>query len=528
LGDVFDALDAVRPPDRVAISGLLRTPNGRFPITPVEIARLALPRDPGRVAALVTLIDGAMRSQVDGALAGRSFGEIVPDLDRVGGGIDTAAEATNRLAALAYANGAVSWSSLAPLRVADVRRWRGAGADTTARLLGLALRAALRHAGVGTTAGEQGTLFDEHRSALALTLDRVLVSIADPRARAIFEALELRIAPTRTAGTLTMARTSLGEVAGLVGLGYERSRQLRGRARDAVRVAVRHEPSLVAITRQVAAEIGEMALVGSIDEIVQAHGLDSIEDPAAMLLVWLAGPYLEVAEHDGWVSPRPVEVAADTYRLLSEAGGVHDHDALTADLRRAGIALRFVDSWLSAQPVRFDAGVVVHLVGRPLVVAERVLESMGRAASSAELLSALGLPGPPQHGSLVSELRRSPRFVETAPDRWELVDWGGDPSEHMVRIEIVVTEATLAGEPGVLPAGAASLLGVLPGDVLHIPTHFGPLVIVHRESCLEHGSLRPISLACGATIGGVLLFVIDPRRATAVVEVVADALPHDR
>jgi hypothetical protein len=203
--------------------------------------------------------------------------------------------------------------------------------------------------------------------------------------------------------------------------------------------------------------------------------------------------------------------------MLSGGGGVHPDEVVLKDLLRLGVTEAHAHRWLSRQHVRIEHGLVVHLGGRIGDVAARALEATGRAMSSRELCAWL----PPEVTApvLVVELNRSRVFVETGPDRWELTDWGGEPSGHLVRIGVQVTPEVVSGDEAELAYEVAGLLRLRPGVPRTFATRFGPMVVSYDGSRVRRGSGRPIVLASGADIGDVLWFVIDPRNSEVEVSV---------
>ena len=512
VGKVFAAVDVLAADDRVKLSRLLGGRTGRLCLLPGEISRLPLPRQPADRLAMLTLLDRAVRRQIDHGLTTWTLERIVPGIGRLPGGVDTAPGASNRLVALAHAHDRAAWASLAGCRISEIRHWRGAGASLTGRLVLLAVAAALDRHPCGKDPSAQGALFvSEQAVPVAVALQRVLAAVHDDRARAIFEHVDLRL----------HAPLSPVDAADLLGLGYERTRQLRAAARHQVAVACAESCTVRPIAADLAGRLGEAVTRQGMHEALMSMGLGPPDEPAGMLAVWLAGPYQRVPTHSGWFSPRPAELLADTRRLLAEAGGVHDRAVLLGDLVGVGVASPWAEAWLTAQPVRIEHDVVVHQTGRPDAMAERVLEATGRAMTADELQE--WMPDRVPVGALAVELRRSRRFVETAPGRWELTDWGGVPSDHLVRLQVDVTDAVLAGEKGEVPGGLAALLGLRPGSSQVFATRFGPFALTYDGHNIARGSTRPVALACGATIGTTLVFTIDPRGGTATVEVLAPA-----
>ena len=507
LRKVFAAVEALAPVDRVELSRLLVEPGQPLPLLPSDIARLAIPRQPSRRAALLELIERALRSEIDGDLAAWTLEEIVPGVGRIAGRIDASPDATNRLVAVLHAHRAASWTSLATRRIGDVRAWHGAGPAVTSRLVRLAVAAAMGRHPAGHETREQDALFvDERASPVATALTAVLGAVGDDRAVAVLDHLDLRLD----------APLSPTEVADLLGLSYERTRQLRAAAHRTVREAGSATPVVADAAAALGARLGEAAPRTAVEEALGSMGLGTTHAAVARLALWIAGPYRPVPSYPGWYSSQPAELLARTAELLAEGGGVHDRHSLLDDLAHLGVAPQWTEAWLDAQPVRSVHELVVHLAGRPASVAERALEATGRAMTTTELQGWL----PDEAASVLpAALRRDRRFLETAPGAWELAEWGGVRSDHRVRLEVAVTDDVLAGRTGEAPPDLVLLLGLTPGSTQAFASRFGPVTLTFDGHRVVRGSARPVALACGAVAGTTLVFSLDPGRAAAEVEV---------
>ena len=205
--------------------------------------------------------------------------------------------------------------------------------------------------------------------------------------------------------------------------------------------------------------------------------------------------------------------------LLGEAVTTQGIETALADVSNLGVADTQAAEWISVQDVRIVDDVVVSRSGRPSSVAIRALEATGRAMSAHEL--AVWLPAAGGLAATVTMLRRSPTFVETASDQWELTDWGGQPLVQPVSVEVPVTAAVMAGDTREAPAALASLLALVPGTERKLSTRFGPFVVSYDGFIVMRGSVRPVVLASGATIGDVLVFDVDPKQPSVSVTVLA-------
>ena len=538
VGKVFGAIELMAARDRVALSGLLRPSHGAFPLLPAEIDGLEVPSSNSARAAMLRLFDGAIAAKIDRGLARMTLEQIVPLIARVPGSVEASARAGQRLSAAIHAHGSAEWSTVARYRVDEVRGWPGAGAATTIQLVQVAVHAAVAHFGTDSYAAAQGTLFDE-RSAATVGFDRVLAALTDPRQRAMFEYVDLRldtIAPQRgkveipaSAGQPRRHPTNApavaltwSDVADLVDLSINSCQRLRLAGCSLVRERVEGVPELSAVAARIAAALGEAAQRTDLKSALRAAELPGLNDPAALLALWLAGPYLAVPDRPGWFSPDPTALLTGTRALLAESGGVHDRIALLDDLTRLGVSGAVTEAWLAAQPVAIVDDLVVLSSGRVTTIVERVLDATGRAMTATELFAWLSdRPDRPSLGAFVETLRRASGLVEVAPDRWELADWGAARSEHLVKFEVEVTEMVLTGDTAPVPADFVSLLALHVGIAKPLPTRFGPLTVAYDGEQAVRQSVRPVALACGAPLGATMVFVIDPRLGTAEVEVIA-------
>lgn len=508
MGQFFAAFGALRPHDRFKIGAGLRAEFACFPVAASEFAELSVPPSDSTRATFLHGLHGALLPVLDDQIASWTIGQLVPRISALTDAIEISPATTNRLVALVRAHGYRTWEELADCTVGEIRSWFGAGQQTAARVVIGAVDAAFRSA-----PGEWSPQFAPDvtsRDTVCVTLDGFLADLPDERGRFAFEFDDLRLDRARA----TVDRSPSHE---LLGLSLERTRQLKAVVRE----------QLVAVSKQAAAvelRVGELARrLGlatdheGLETVLRSLQLPAASDPAGLLAVWLAGPYRPVPRHDGWWSPHPVELVDETQALLSTGGGVHSHEVAIKDLIRIGVLEVHADRWLSRQRVKIEHGLVVDLCGRVGDVAARVLEATGKALEYSELRS--WMPPAISPSALASELNRNPIFIETGPDRWELTDWGGERSAHLVRIGVEVTPEEVSGADAALSSEVARLLRLRPGKRVALATRFGPIVVAYDGVRVTRGSARPVVLASGAAIGDVLWFVIDPRDSTVEVTV---------
>ena len=509
MGQIFAAFGALRPHDRFKLGAGLRAEFACFPVTTPEFVELSVPLSDSARATFLHGLHDALLPVLDGQISSWTIGQVVPRISALTDAIEISPAATNRLIALAGAHGYRTWGELADCTLDEIRSWFGAGQQTAARVVIAAVETAFRSA-----AGECSRQFSPDvtsRDAVSATLDGFLADLPDERGRFAFEFDELRLDRARATVDWSPSHEFLG-------LSLERTRQLKAVVRA----------RLVAVSKQAAAveqRVGELARrLGSatdhegLQTVLKSLQLPATSDPAGLLAVWLAGPYRPVPRYSGWFSPHPIELLDETQALLSMGGGVHPYDVVIKDLDRIGVLVAHAHRWLAGQRVKIEHGLVVDLCGRVGDVAARVLEATGRTMDFSELQ--LWMSPEISASALANQLNRNPMFIETGPDRWELTDWGGEPSAHLVRIEVQVTSEVVSGADAALSSEVARSLHLRPGKQVVLATRFGPMAVAYDGVRVTRGSARPVVLASGAAIGDVLWFVIDPRDWTVEVTVV--------
>ena len=510
LGWVFGAFGELRPVDRFTLGCLLQ-PGHRFvPVTAADFAALPIPTSHVTGVTFINALHDAL-GYVDSALTGWSLGALVPGIIGSTEAIESAPSASNRLVAMVRSRGCRVWADLDRFTLADIRGWHGAGKRLANRLIIAAVECALRTA-VTEQDHQLSLIFDPPpiRSAACQVLDRWIEGIADIRGRAAFEIDDVRLDNT---GEQVITHK-------LVGVTPEYTRRLKNAARSHITSLAGTDLLVDSTLQQLSELLGQAVTTPGIETALALAGLPALGDPAGALAVWVIGPYSPIAGFDGWWSPRPTELVAATRRLLAESGGVHTLSALLADVTNLGVANTYAADWISVQDVRIVDDIVVSRAGQPPLVAIRALEATGRAMSADEL--AAWLPTGGGIAAAVTMLRRNPVFVETGSDQWELTDWGGQPVIQPVSVKVPVTAAVMAGDTSQAPVGLASLLALVPGTERKLSTRFGPFVVSYDGSIVVRGSVRPVVLASGASLGDVLVFDVDPKQPLVSVTVWAD------
>ena len=507
MGFVFGGFGALRPVDRFEIGWLARRPNGFVPVFAEEFARLPVPDSPADARALVDRLSLGLMMDIHLRLADWTLAAMVPGIAGSTELIETAPSATNRILAVVRARGVRTWSDIAHQTMRDIGGWHGAGPQLTRRLVGAAIESALRAAAI-TTPHQLELVYTRPpvRSDTTHALDRCLADDCDPRGRVAFEVDHLRA----ETGNRPAAHQETHE---LVGLSMERTRQLRNKCRDRVVTRATAEPLVAALLPPLADRIGEATSVAGIGDVLREFELPGLHEPAGCLAVWLAGRLYPVPGFSGWLSRHPADLVAATRQVLEAGGGVHTVPSLRDDLARIGVAPDQTVAWLTAQRVRFEGEMVVSLAGSASAVVVRALEATGRAMTPAELG---GWTTPPRPTSRIVELLRcNSAFVQTRPGFWELAEWGGEPCESVVFLDLIVTDGAASGDEAELPSDLADSLGLGTDGPTRFSTRFGPLALLYDGECVRRTSLRYIVLASGAAVGDVLHATLRPQQRSA-------------
>ncbi|MDQ6725137.1 MAG: hypothetical protein M3066_03060 [Actinomycetota bacterium] len=573
---MFPRIDVLDGPARGAISELVAAP-GSFPaVVGREIADLVLAPTGDVRRNLRVVIEKGLGADALKQLRPLRLSDIVPEVTTCPGG-PTPTGSLARVCGILAQQGATSWAALGALTLGEMATWPGVGPGALVGLIGAAVETVLACASRPSTelverepdpAEESGSdsaalalilhhekargghalrrALERHasgdgtadvRAAASLLLDaadragdpRVALldqawkAAGDHRDRGIFahRALQLE-GPTPTAVLVDALGLSAARVLQIQAQAQKRSREAVG-------------PTLANLAADVAARLGPVCRLASVDDALADMGLPARTDPRVALLVWLAGPYLPVTGRTGWLATDPAGFRADTSRLLHDDGGVRQLDHVTADLKAAGLGSTDVDDWLGGLPVVVVDGLVVAVSGHPVDVAERLLSATGRAMTAADLVAAwsAGL----EVTDLDTRLGRDPRFVRVDRDHFELSEWGGEPFVEPTpqapaelfpgagrgaptgrcELRIEVDAAALRGTTVPVPLSIVHALGVVCGGRRTFATRYGPVALSHAPAHASRGSVRPVALAAGAGPGDVLLFEFDAATGTATV-----------
>ena len=542
FGDLFAPVAVLTVAARLELAGLLAVPGQALAIVPGDLALLALPSRPELLVAVGDAIVAGLDRSVLSLLSGYRLDAVVPVLqgcrpdavarrlpvrlrglldrgtsavafvERTVGeiaecpgigphGVATVVTATVAAGVAAIAAGASADPSVDDVAVV-LAYDRSHGATLRGVLAEVAASgppdvrvAAERILTVGAGSGPDRRL---------RVLDAVLAAAGDVRDRAVFEHTVL------TCGR-SLARS---EVAAALGIGLERLRQLRMRTIERVDAAVVDCPVEIGdLAARVAERVGSAAPCTAIDALFAEGGLAGLDDSRSRLLLRIAGPYRPVDGHRGWVALDPVELIAETGRVIHEDGGVRLREHVAKELAGVGMTGEHLASWLAEQPVRVIDDLVVATTGTCGDVTERLLHAYGRAMTRSELAG--WVPGGPA-GIDALWSARDRRFVVTGDDTVALTEWddtaadnpdGREPPARMLRV--AVDAGVIAGAGGPVPAAVAHGLGLRRGVRCSFPTRFGPVVVGFDGDGATRGSIRPVVMAVGAAIGDELVIGLD-------------------
>ncbi|MBK5221367.1 MAG: hypothetical protein JJE52_00515 [Acidimicrobiia bacterium] len=557
LSMLFAPLEVLPPTSRLDLGGLVNV-NGRpTPVSGADLAVAPVPRGADALDDARSIIVNGLRSGAVDRLGDRRLDQIIP---AIAGCPRLIAEQPipTRLGRILRGQNIATWADVAAAPIGDIRAWAGMGRTTTAALVDAALAAACERIDAEDPrtdvsprggADDRGPAADEATWLLA-ELDAVLGAVGDLRDQVVFEHLVLPL----TSHKGPVARAELGDQ---IGLGGERVRQLRERATRRVAAVVARYPGRVApVVARVTERLGSVAPMVVADEVLLAEGLPALPDTRSLLVLHLAGPYVPVKAREGWLAAAPDgsgDPVVETRRVLHEDGGVRPLDQVRGDLAAIGISPDHVEAWLAEQPARIVHDLVVSTDGSQTERAVRALDATGGAMSVAAL-ARFHLGGALDAGDDVVEnretgdeavtdgdavdswwgvLARDRRFVRVGPDQFELREWGATPyasdgtapgdrglaAEGHWWLRVSIDADALTGADAVVTDDLVAALGIEAGSRRSFSTRYGPLVLANDGAAPSRGSVRPVALAAGASVGGYLLLGFLPDTTDALVRV---------
>jgi len=563
LGDVFAPYEVLTVPARLELAALLSVA-GRTPgVLPADLAALPVHRGV-RCEVRDAIVRGLGPGSVE-QLSGRRLREIHPAMAAAGGPFPPSGTPA-RLRGVIERNGATTWARLAELTLAEIAGWTGVGPRTAVDLIGVVAgglidrseappsRPADAMDDIATLGGYDGAgplgaalerlTATQHPAEVRAAagrllsgmgggshtfldrLDDLLAAAGDERARAVFEHRMVRPGP----------RPTQVELGAALGIGTERVRQLCRRAADAVTAAFDQTPGELAdLVAATAEELGAAVPLEAVAELLAKRDLPPLPDSRSLLLLWLAGPYAAVEGHAGWLATDPTALLTETTLVLLEDGGVRPIEHVIKELERLGLNHEHTERWLAEQPARLVEGLVVSTRGSVAQVAERALSATGRAMTVPELTTCTSVEAIPGGAAgLRALLHRDRRFVWVGDDQFELAEWGGGeeaagdpavepraaadrPADGRLWLRVDVDDGVLRGSVGPVPLPFVEALGLGAGDRRSYPTRYGPVALCNVATGPTRGSIRPVALAVGATIGDALVLGFHPSQDDVVV-----------
>ena len=414
LRDLFSPVELLPAGTRRRLAASLATP-GRAPaLLPAELAGRPLPAGIERRAAVADEIGAGLTPEVVATLAPWRVHAVVPGLEAAAATPACRLTGPPRALTTLDRHGIEDVAALGRCTVAQIRSWAGVGPALAASIVGVAVTTASRAPVASAEPAPHHPVTASTPSPLLDELDLLVAAAGDERDLGVLELRSLRLSD----------RPGLGEIGDALGVCDERVRQLQRGAERRVSAAIEPGSSVRAEAASVAVELGEVTTVEEVCSLLAERGLPPPPDVRSLLLIWVAGPYLPIPDHPGWIAVEPPELVEENRRVLHEDGGVRSVEHLEDDLTALGMSPRLVDAWLERQPVRRVDDLVVALSGSPAQRLERALAACGRAMSTTELASWVDSA---DSRTTTLTLERDRRFVCVGPGRYELAEWGSPP-----------------------------------------------------------------------------------------------------
>jgi hypothetical protein len=281
--------------------------------------------------------------------------------------------------------------------------------------------------------------------------------------------------------------------------------------------------------------------------------------PSPELLLWLAGPYSQVAGRPGWLALDPVFTVGRTLQSLAGDGGVRRVTDLEAELSDLGIRGDQFQEWLTANGAVLVHGLAVLISGPLADAVERLLDAHARPRTVERLSAELAGSGRPAARADVERAIRGARFTRTRSGGVGLAAWesqgraGTEPvprpgaaaarkvtsarrgrgapdpgPAERVWLAVAVDEEALRGAEASAPAPLAEGLELAPNTLRTYSSRWGPVSLAHDGSHLVRGSVRAVALASGARGGDTLLLGFSPAGDLLVEVRPGQGAPADR
>ncbi len=307
-------------------------------------------------------------------------------------------------------------------------------------------------------------------------------------------------------------------------------RRAESRVRAALRTAPAPLPWAVSTLRT------RLGAATTMDDVVtELAKLGAARSPEAELVAWLAGPYLPVPGHPGWVSTQPKQLMERTAACLAADGGVRRLVDLEAELADLGVRVDHLVPWLHASAATVVHDVVVSIDGPLVDVVERLLDAHGAARTAEQITADLTSCGRAVEPAVLASALRAHRFSCSAEGAVSLVGWPnqtrpvearklttkapgrspeakplcsprhdpGHPEEFWLWVR--VDPAVLRGSEAAVPVALVEGLGLAPLTRRTFSSRWGPVTLAYDTLQPTRGPVRAVALATGAQVDDTLM-----------------------
>lgn len=355
--------------------------------------------------------------------------------------------------------------------------------------------------------------------------------------------------------TLHPTPRSLGQLAHDEGVSSTRAGQIVHRADRRVRNALDASPGPLSwAVRAVRSRLGAVTTEDHVAALLSHIGAS--QSPASELVPWLAGPYITMPHHPGWMAVEPRQMATRTAACVAEDGGVRRLSDVTAELADLGISADRLVPWLAANGAVVVHDLAVRVSGPMPDAAERILDARGTARTAEEIAADLATGGRVVDESALDVALGGRRFARSASGAVGLAAWPtqeqsrakkprrqpakpGRAAPRRTRAEkpkpaattqrlwlwVKIDEEALRGSEAAVPVALVEGLGLAPLTRRTFSSRWGPVALAHEGPHPTRGSVRAVALAAGARPDDTLLLgfsatgdvVIEVRRGTGQV-----------
>lgn len=367
------------------------------------------------------------------------------------------------------------------------------------------------------------------------TLRALIEGLGDERSRSLF----IRLSLTRA------RRPALDELATEMAISTTRVREIRDRAEVRARnVLAASTPPLRFLVATLRHRLGALTTNDGVHATLERLG--AARSLAGDLLLWLAGPYLEVPDRPGWLAVNPKFVVDRTSACLRTDGGIRRLIDVASELGDLEIPNDQLAPWLRACGAIVVHDSVVHLSGPLADVIERILDAHGVARTLEEITSDLARGARATDPSALATALRGRRFRCATDGALHLIVWDKESRPTAARARsprrstkpdlphdrsrteanpanqerlwlwVRVDAEVLRGSGAAVPVALVEGLGLAPLTRRTFAGRWGPIVLVYEGTEPTRGSIRPVALAAGAQLDDMLLLGFAPAGDVAV------------